>query len=42
MDVPEEKKEREPTESTGGLLAKDPPKVMSVIKISPRTQKCKS
>ena len=37
--VPEEQEKEEPTRSTGGVLAKDPPKVKLVIKESPRTPK---
>ena len=36
------KKNEEPTKSTGGMPAKDPSKVKSVIEESPITQKCKS
>ena len=37
-----EQKGEEPIESNSGVLAKDPPKVKSVIEESPITQKCES
>ena len=42
MRVPEEQKNKEPKKSTNGMLAKDPPKVKSLIEESPITQKCKN
>ena len=36
------KENEEPTESTGGVSAKDPPKVKLVIEEFPKTQKRKS
>ena len=40
--VPKEQKGEEPIESTGGVLAKDPLKVKSMIEEYPITQKYKS
>ena len=40
--VPGEQKGDEPIESNSGMLAKDPPKVESVIEESPITQKCEN
>ena len=42
IQVPGEQKGEEPIESNSGVLAKDPPKVKSVIEESPITQKCES
>ena len=39
--VPEEKYNKEPTESTCKVSIKDPSKVKSIIEEFPRTQKCK-
>ena len=42
MGIPEEKKKKNQSKGTGGVLAKDPPKAKSVIEESLRTQECKS
>ena len=42
IGVPEKQENKEPTESTGGVPAKDPPKVKLVIEEFPKTQKRKS
>ena len=42
IGVPEEQENKEPTESTGGVSTKDPPKVKLVIEEFPKNQKRES
>jgi len=41
MGVPKEQKEKNQSESTGGVPAKNPPKIKSMIEESLITQECK-